>query len=252
MLIGFQKLTLVNFPRRVAAAVFLPGCNMRCGFCHNAELACASPSTGVEKTSSENIYFTQEEIFSYLEKRANVLSGVVLSGGEPLISPVLDKFIKKIKELRLALKIDTNGLSPEKLQKILYDKTLTPDMVAIDIKTSPERYIELTAGNAANISMHNSVTKKLILSLSILEQFKIENPFFEIEYRTVLVPGLVGQDEIKKIAQLIPKSGVWKLADFIPGNCLKEDWNRIKPYSVKELKAFEAIAKSIIPDTELR
>lgn len=224
---------------------------MRCGFCHNAELACASPITGVVQEKAENIYFTENEIFAYLEKRAKLISGVVISGGEPFISPILYGLIKKIKALKLAVKIDTNGLFPQKLEKVLYDKTLTPDMVAIDIKTAPERYGELM-GRLVSVSEADLLSQKLLNSLTILEKFKNENPYFEVEYRTVLVPGLIGEKEIKKIASVIPKSAVWRFANFIPGNCLDKTWNKIKQYSTEELKSLTESAKLLIQDSELR
>lgn len=150
MLVGLQKITLVNFPNKVASAIFLPGCNMRCGFCHNAELALASSTEGVKVTTGENQYYTLEEVFQFLEKRRAVLSGVVITGGEPFASPFLYTIIEKIKQLNLALKIDTNGLFPEKLKEVLLNKDLSPQMVALDVKTSPKRYIELMDVNVKN------------------------------------------------------------------------------------------------------
>ena len=118
MLVGLQKITLVNFPNKVASAIFLPGCNMRCGFCHNAELALASSAEGIKKTNGENQYYTLDEVFQFLEKRKRVLSGVVVTGGEPFASPFLYTLIEKIKEMGFALKIDTNGLFPDKLKEV--------------------------------------------------------------------------------------------------------------------------------------
>ena len=145
MLAGLQKTTLVNFPRRVAAAVFLPGCNIRCPYCHNAELALASPSSFTANQESSNDYYELSEIYTFLERRKNLISGLVISGGEPFMSPALFELIERAKSLNLAVKIDTNGLFPERIEEVLRSSNLKPDMIAIDVKTSPERYGELLA-----------------------------------------------------------------------------------------------------------
>ena len=249
MLVGLQKITLVNFPNKVASAIFLPGCNMRCGFCHNAELALASSSEGVKVTTGENQYYTLEEVFQFLEKRRAVLSGVVITGGEPFASPFLYTIIEKIKQLNLALKIDTNGLFPEKLKEVLLNKDLSPQMVALDVKTSPKRYIELMDVNVKNGDV---IAKKLLQSLETLALFTKENQGFVVDYRTVLVPHLVGEDEIKEIASLLPKNAIWNFAEFIQGGCLNSQWNNILPYSSEKIEELLCIAKSIIPNATLR
>ena len=103
MLAGLQKTTLVNFPRRVAAAVFLPGCNIRCPYCHNAELALASPSSFNANPESSNDYYELSEIYTFLERRKKLISGLVISGGEPFMSPALFELIKRAKALNPAV-----------------------------------------------------------------------------------------------------------------------------------------------------
>ena len=103
---GLQKLTLLDFPERVACTVFFAGCNFRCPFCHNASLVVDIPSEGD---------LTEEEFFSFLKKRQGILDGVCVTGGEPLLQPGIEEFIRKIKELGYAVKLDTNGSFPEKL-----------------------------------------------------------------------------------------------------------------------------------------
>lgn len=120
MYVGLQKTSLVNFPGRIAATVFLPGCNLRCPFCHNGELACAGISTGpVHPETQTEEYVLIDETYAHLEKRANVLGGLAISGGEPLLSPALTGLIEKAKKLKLAVKIDTNGTLPDRLAYIL-------------------------------------------------------------------------------------------------------------------------------------
>ncbi|UTC67633.1 MULTISPECIES: anaerobic ribonucleoside-triphosphate reductase activating protein [unclassified Treponema] len=247
MLAGLQKTTLVNFPRRVSAAVFLPGCNMRCPYCHNAELALASPSSFNGNPESQNDYYELSEIYDFLEKRKNLISGLVISGGEPLMSPALFELIERAKYLELAVKIDTNGLFPERLEEILSSQNLKPDMIALDVKTSPERYGELLASKTASAA--EKAKASLLKTIDIL---KSNSGKIETEYRTVLAPPLVSEAEIKKIASLLPKNARWRLAQFVPGVCLTPEWNSVEPYPLSTAQGLTAAAKSLIPDTELR
>lgn len=249
MLAGLQKTTLVNFPRRVAAAVFLPGCNMRCPYCHNAELAKA-PVTGFTDFSAsgkDNAYYPIEEIYAFLEKRKNLISGLVISGGEPFMSPVLEELILKAKRLKLRVKIDTNGFFPERLSEVLHSPVLKPDMIALDIKTSVGRYGELfpKMPKEALLKLKNAFLRTLAI-------LKNEKENIEMEYRTVLVPGLVAENEIKEIALLLPKNACWQLANFVSGNCLNASWNKIKPYTAAQTKKLETLAAGLIKDTKLR
>lgn len=248
MNVGLLKTTLVNYPGRVAAAVFLPGCNLRCPFCHNGELATASVVSGPHLNhQANNEYIPLEEAYSHLVKRASVLSGFTISGGEPLLSPVLNDLIQKAKGLGLAVKIDTNGTLPDRLESILKNKYTRPNMIALDIKTSPDRYGELTIERNYNNFAGNS----LLRTLAILEEpSTFEN--IRIEYRTVLIPALVGDNEILEIAALLPKNADWQLAQFVPGNCLDPTWNSIEPYGNAETKHLVSLAKTRINGATFR
>ena len=127
---GFQKMTLLDFPGKVAATVFTYGCNLRCPFCHNASLV----------VGKNDVTFTEDEILSYLSKRQGLLDGVCITGGEPLLQAGITDFIKKIKELGYAVKLDTNGCYPEKLKEVVNAGLV--DYVAMDIKNCPEKYAE--------------------------------------------------------------------------------------------------------------
>jgi pyruvate formate lyase activating enzyme len=248
MNIGLQKTSLVNFPGRVAAAVFLPGCNLRCPFCHNGHLAVSSVVSGPRpNTNDDNLYPPLEDAYAHLDKRSGVLSGLAISGGEPLLSPALSDLIRKARSLGLAVKIDTNGTLPDRLAAILEDDNLRPDMISVDIKTSPDRYGELTIERDAS----NFAGAALLRSLSILRH-ESEKGRLRVEYRTVLIPGLVGETEIREIAHLIPREADWQLAPFMPGVCLDPSWNDIKPYSPAETQKLLALAKSFIPETKFR
>ena len=243
---GLIKTSLVNFPGRVAAAVLLPGCNLRCPFCHNAELASSSVVTGPKRADAgENDYSTIEEIFAHLELRASVLGGVAISGGEPLLSPALPDVIRKAKSLGLAVKVDTNGTLPDRLRSILDDPSLKPDMVAVDVKTGLSRYGELTVEAGAG----EQAAQSLLRTLDVLSRSK---GTVRVEYRTVLVPGLVGEAEIAEISSFLPRDADWELASFVPGACLDPAMNDLDPYGPAETARLVALARSAIPGARLR
>lgn len=131
---GFQKLTLLDFPGRTAATVFTGGCNFRCPFCHNGDLV-------VNYTDYPPL--SEEDVLRELQRRQGFIDGVCITGGEPLMWQDIGDFIKRIKELGLLLKLDTNGSFPERLHTLLASGSI--DYVAMDIKNSPEKY-PLTVG----------------------------------------------------------------------------------------------------------
>ena len=128
---GLQKLTLLDYPGKVACTVFLAGCNLRCPFCHNSELIDAGAAEPV---------MDDGQLLDFLKKRQGMLDGVAFTGGEPLLRPELPALLRRVRELGYAVKLDTNGTLPEALGRVL-DEGLV-DYVAMDVKNSPERYAE--------------------------------------------------------------------------------------------------------------
>ncbi|KMZ55816.1 anaerobic ribonucleoside-triphosphate reductase activating protein [Dorea sp. D27] len=126
---GLQKLTLLDYPGKVACTIFTAGCNFRCPFCHNASLVV---------DTYKNAEIKLEDITAFLKKRMGVLDGVCVSGGEPLIQSDIETFLRRIKEMGYAVKLDTNGSFPDKLKKLVDEKLV--DYVAMDIKNSQESY----------------------------------------------------------------------------------------------------------------
>ena len=177
---GFQKLTLLDFPEKVACIVFAAGCNFRCPFCHNASLV-----THIDNSAA----ITEEEILEYLRKRKGLLDGVCITGGEPLLHKDIEDFITKIKQEGFAVKLDTNGSFPERLISLV-EKGLV-DYVAMDIKNSKEKYSE-TAG-VDNLEIEN-----IEKSIDFLLKGKV--PY---EFRTTVVDGLHTTQDIVSIAQRI-------------------------------------------------
>ncbi len=135
-IVGLQKTTLLDYPGKVAATVFTRGCNFRCPYCHNMNLVDPRYDIPVIPT---------EEIFSFLNKRKNLLEGVCITGGEPTINPELCEFIERIKGYGLSVKLDTNGTAPGVLELLIKERLI--DYAAMDIKASPAEY-----GRVAGIS----------------------------------------------------------------------------------------------------
>lgn len=245
--LGLLKTTTVNFPGHLATAIFLPGCNLRCDYCYNTELAC-SDLNGAALENSENEYFSLEEVFAHLEKRRKVISALAISGGEPFFSPHLEKIIEYASKLNYKIKIDTNGLFPEKLSSIIsLNDAIT--MIALDLKTAPSRYYELLPGKS--VSKKELCEKKILSSISLLRSLEKEKKL-KVEYRSVLVPGLLGKSEIIKIGKLLPKNADWEFARFLPGNCLNPRLNTIKAYSEEEISELLSYAKNFVSNARLR
>lgn len=177
---GFQKLTLLDYPGKMACTLFTAGCNMRCPFCHNSRLV-INPSGETE--------FSEDEILAYLKKRQGILEGVAITGGEPLMQKDIDVFIQKIRDLGFAVKLDTNGTYPEKL-KDLVGRGLV-DYVAMDVKNSPELYSE-------TVGISNYDISKIKESIDFL----IENNV-DYEFRTTVVRELHSVFSMEGIGKLI-------------------------------------------------
>ena len=175
MIAGLQKMTLLDFPGKVACTVFLQGCNYRCPFCHNSGLL-----TGGEP------FMTDEEFFTFLNKRKGLLDGVCVTGGEPTLMPGLGEFLRRIKELGFAVKLDTNGSRPGVLKALVGEGLV--DYVAMDVKNGPGRYGE-TVGAQADLSA-------LEESLCFLLEDKVS-----YELRTTLVLPLHDDDSVEEMGK---------------------------------------------------
>ena len=235
------KTTLVDYPGHVAGSFFLKGCNLRCPYCYNIGLV-------LPEISPDGLS-TVQELFDHLEKRKNVLSGLVISGGEPLINSYTPLIIQKAKELGYKVKIDTNGLLPDKLQAMLDDENLKPDFIALDIKTNPSRYAEVMCGKYSYYSQNpQHIVDLLTKSIKIVSSLPAESR----EFRTVLVPPLVQKEDIKQIAELLPADASWQFAQFQNSNCLDPSYNEIYPYTDSEANELIEYAKTFIRGAALR
>ena len=189
-IVGLQKMTLLDYPGRVACTVFLSGCNFRCPFCHNAEIC---------DPHAEPL-LTEDELLAFLKKRVGLLDGVVLTGGEPLMTPELPELIRKIRALGYPVKLDTDGYWPDRLAPLLDEHLL--DYIAMDIKNDPDRYA-LTCG-----------VEYVDLS-RIRESIRlIMNSGIGYEFRTTVVDQLHDEKSFEGIGEIISGAGHYYLQAF--------------------------------------
>lgn len=176
LLSGIQKFTLLDFPGHIACILFTGGCNYRCGFCHNPEFVLPEELAKLRKN-----FIPEEAALNFLKKRRGMLDGVVISGGEPTIMPDLERFIRKVRNLGFAVKLDTNGNHPEVLRSLI-GKGLV-DYVAMDFKTSLSGYRALV-GNGAD-------EMKLRESIELLKEGAVEYEFRTTLIREVHTPAIL-------------------------------------------------------------
>ena len=174
---GIQKMTLLDFPEKVACTVFLHGCNYRCPFCHNAELLEGKPQP----------LMTEEEFLSFLKKRVGLLDGVCISGGEPTLAPDLKELMQKIKSMGYAVKLDTNGSRPQVLKALVTEGLV--DYVAMDIKNSPARYAATCGCEKVDLAAIEE-SARFLTSDAVASEF-----------RTTVVDPLHDADSIRQMGQ---------------------------------------------------
>lgn len=209
---GLQKLTLLDFPGKVACTVFTVGCNLRCPFCHNASLV-----THIQDAVS----VTEDDLYSFLKKRAGILDGICVSGGEPTLQKDLPEFLKKLKDLGYLVKLDTNGTSPEILSSLMRDGLV--DYVALDIKNSPEKYA-LTCGNV-------DLFDKIKGSVSLLLSGNID-----YEFRTTVVNGFHEVSDFESIGRFIHGAKRYYLQAFVDsGDLISKDCSGISEEMMRKM-----------------
>ena len=224
---GLQKMTLLDFPGRVACTVFTVGCNFRCPFCHNSSLVL---SPGVPELS-------QEDFFAFLRKRQGLLEGVAITGGEPLLHADMPEFLEKLRALGYAVKLDTNGAFPERLEAIL--EAGLADYVAMDIKNSREKY-EQTAGVPG-------ILPAVERSVALLKSGKTH-----FEFRTTLVDELHEPEDFAAIGRWIAGTERYFLQGFVDSGDILAGGDRFHAASREKTVACLEAVKPYIPNAKLR
>ncbi len=214
---GLQKISLLDYPGKIAAIVFVGGCNFRCPFCYNRNLVL---------NSEQSPSLREGEILEYLEARREWLDGVVVTGGEPTIHPGLPSFLEKVKKMGYSVKLDTNG-SNSKMLAELFEKHLV-DYVALDVKAPlVEDKYQAAIGIQANGAL-GEVEKSIDLLLS--------SNGVDYEFRTTVVPGLLSKDDITQIAERIGGAKRYCLQQFKSNNShVDEKYSKVAPYPLEFL-----------------
>ena len=225
---GIQKLTLLDYPGKVACTIFIGGCNFRCPFCQNSELL------PCHKEGSMN----PDEVLAFLEQRRKkgLLDGVCITGGEPLLQEGIAEFLQKLKQMGYAVKLDTNGSFPDKLQELI-DAHLV-DYVAMDIKNSLERYAE-TSGTTG---LYNQAVER---SVELLKKGLV--PY---EFRTTVVKEFHDAKSMQQIALWISGAERYYLQSFVDSDqVLETGLHACEPDELEELRRM-ILAK--VPSAKLR
>ncbi len=221
---GFQKLTLLDYPSKVACIIFTQGCNYKCPYCQNS---------GLIDHSNEDL-IDEEEIFKYLNKRKGVIDGIVISGGEPTIQKDLKTFMKKAKDLGFLVKLDTNGSNPNLVEEIINEGLV--DYIAMDIKNVLKLYKDVTAvtPNVENLKR----------SIELIKNSPIEH-----EFRTTIIKNIHDIDKILEICSYVEGEKMF-LQNFVRSENVLGEY--LEPFSEAELVEIDNILKEKSPNVKIR
>ena len=203
---GLQKVSLIDYPGLICATIFLQGCNFKCSYCHNPELV---------DTRLFQPCIKENEVLDFLNTRKGKLDAVVITGGEPTIHDDLAPFIKKIKKMKFAVKLDTNGSQPQVIKTLLDEKLL--DFIAMDIKAPLEKY-----KSVVKVPVNSDLIKD---SIKIILKAKIPH-----EFRTTIVESQLEEKDIQQIAKLISGANHYVLQKFMPVKVLDKKFLKEKSY----------------------
>jgi pyruvate formate lyase activating enzyme len=235
LIAGVEKLTTLDFPGHVAAVVFTPGCNFRCGFCHNPHFV------DVEKIRKRRDDLIPESaFFNFLEERKGLLEGVCISGGEPTLQPDLLDFCKKIKEKSFLVKVDTNGSNSKVVEELI--KSGVVDYFAMDIKTSPGRYREV-AGPMVDVDEVKK-SKELIQSAA--------TSGIPYEFRSTAIKELHTLEVFHEIGEWIKGAENYYLQNFRNKVVLDESYKQFSGFSEKELDEIKQIMEKYVKQCGIR
>lgn len=223
---AIQKLTLLDYPQKMACTIFTHGCNFRCPFCHNAGLV----------TQPQEAFISEEEVLSFLKTRQGILEGVCITGGEPLLQEGIEDFMRKIKEMGFLVKLDTNGSFPAKLRSLCKEGLV--DYVAMDIKNSQKKYA-VTVG------------KKLFDLSSVPESVELlKKGTVPYEFRTTVTRDFHTMEDLLDIAKWLSGCDAYYLQQFVDSGNLID--SATAGYSDTELKEMYKALKKVLPCTQLR
>ncbi len=225
---GIQKSTLIDYPGKIAATIFLAGCNLRCPWCYSSELV-------IPEKIKKQPRLSEQELFSFLEERKKLLEGIVVCGGEPTINKDLPQLLKEIKGMGFSVKLDTNGTNPEAVENLISRELI--DYVAMDVKLPQERYEEVLGVSSERIGR----------SISLLKQGKVD-----YEFRTTVVPGVLKKEDVIEIANWIKGSKKYYLQNFRAEKTIDPEFANRDPYSDEYLKEILESVRPLFEICEIR
>lgn len=220
---GLQKISLIDYPNKVASVLYTPGCNLRCPFCHNWRIVVDPKPPFLHETAALKI----------LESRKKYVDAVVVTGGEPTMHKELPKFLARLKKRGFMVKLDTNGFYPKVLEECLP----YVDYVALDVKTCLEKYQQLGAKD----------TVGLMRTVEILKTGKV--PY---EFRTTAVPELVTVEDVKRMGEIVKGVKTHAFQQFVPQDTLDKKFERFKPYAPETINEFAETMKKYADNVILR
>jgi pyruvate formate lyase activating enzyme len=220
---AIQKTSLIDYPNRIASVLFTSGCNLRCPYCHNWRVV----------LDPKPPFLQEETALKILESRKQYVDAVVITGGEPTMHKDLPMFLRKLKEKGFAVKLDTNGFYP----KVLEESLPYVDYVALDVKTSLDKYVRLGTKDVT----------PLLRTIEILRTRKVE-----YEFRTTVVPGFVDEEDIAAIGEIVKNTRNFALQQFNPEDTLDKTFETVKPYSVNTVTGFSEILQKYVSEITIR
>lgn len=234
---ALRKTSLIDFPGRVASVLFLAGCNLRCPYCHNAALVEPARGDASIGASPDDGTIGLGEALALIERRKGLVSGVVLSGGEPLVHEELPSVAAALKGMGLALKLDTNGTFPERIE------ALRPDYLAIDLKTAPSSYGRLGAAGLGGADLGDRLRE----SLKVARRLGCE-----YEFRITCAPGVLLESDLGELIGLLEPGDRVFLQDFRPGGCLDSSFDAVEPYGEAWIEALRGRIGAVAPLVRIR
>ncbi len=227
-----NKFTTIDFPWELACVVFTPWCNLRCSYCHNSDFVIPEKIKNIRHT-----FIPKNAIFNFLEKRKQVLTGVSVCWGEPTLQLWLYDFCKRVKEMWFKVKVDTNGLSPQVIEKLIKDDLV--DYVAMDVKQE--------IWKLEKVIWIKFDEKKYLQTIDLLKNSKID-----YEFRTTVIKWVHNEKDMGKIAKQISFTKNYYLQNFKNFSWTLDENFSWESFSTKELETLQKLVKKYIKNTKIR